>query len=92
MNEAYTVHNLKSAQGQRPELTVIIVNHESWPDVLRLTSSLTSEPEFSSGRCQIVVVDNASRGASLPEAFSSLPIRSSAFGHQTRKRGFRGRR
>ncbi len=52
-----------------PRLTVIIVNYESWPDVLELTSALAEEPEFSSGRCGIVVVDNASRGP-LPDAFS----------------------
>ena len=52
---------------EQPRLTVIIVNHESWPDVLDLTGSLEAQPEFSSGRCEIVVVDNASRGA-LPEA------------------------
>ena len=52
-----------------PRLTVIIVNHESWPDVLRLTASLAAEPEFTSGQCQIVVVDNASRGP-VPDAFA----------------------
>jgi len=50
-------------------LTVIIVNHDGWPDVLRLSASLTDQPEFASGQCQIVVVDNASRGP-VPEAFS----------------------
>jgi N-acetylglucosaminyl-diphospho-decaprenol L-rhamnosyltransferase len=64
-------HNERLASGGRlmPSLTVIIVNYESWPDVLELTAALAAEPEFSSGRCGIVVVDNASRG-SLPEAFS----------------------
>jgi GT2 family glycosyltransferase len=71
VKQAQGTHNLTELQGQRPELTVIIVNHESWPDVLRLTSSLTAEPEFASGRCQIVVVDNASR-TPRPETFSSL--------------------
>ena len=54
-----------------PRLTVIIVNYESWPDVVRLVESLTSQPEFVSGRCQVVVVDNASRGP-IPEAISAL--------------------
>jgi N-acetylglucosaminyl-diphospho-decaprenol L-rhamnosyltransferase len=54
---------------QQPRLTVIIVNHESWSDVLELTRALAVEPEFSSGRTGIVVVDNASRG-NLPEAIS----------------------
>jgi GT2 family glycosyltransferase len=49
-------------------LSVIIVNHESWPDAMRLTASLAAEPEFRSGQCEIVVVDNASRGP-IPEAF-----------------------
>jgi GT2 family glycosyltransferase len=43
-------------------LTVIIVNYESWPDVVRLVGSLVSEPEFATGDCQVVVVDNASSG------------------------------
>jgi N-acetylglucosaminyl-diphospho-decaprenol L-rhamnosyltransferase len=54
---------------QEPRLTVIIVNHESWSDVLELTGTLESQPEFSSGRAHIVVVDNASRGT-VPEALS----------------------
>jgi N-acetylglucosaminyl-diphospho-decaprenol L-rhamnosyltransferase len=47
-------------------LTVIMVNYESWPDVLRLTASLMAEPEFLSGQCQVIVVDNASSG-SMPQ-------------------------
>jgi GT2 family glycosyltransferase len=54
---------------QKPRLTVIIVNHESWPDILKLSGALEVQPEFSSGRTRIVVVDNASRGE-LPEALS----------------------
>jgi GT2 family glycosyltransferase len=41
---------------------VIIVNYETWPDVARLVGALTVEPEFLTGRCQVVVVDNASHG------------------------------
>jgi N-acetylglucosaminyl-diphospho-decaprenol L-rhamnosyltransferase len=52
----------------RPRLTIIIVNYESWPDVLRLTSALMAEPEFQSGQCEIVVVDNASHGP-VPAVF-----------------------
>ncbi len=48
---------------------MIIVNYESWPDVMQLTLALADQPEFTSGRSGIVVVDNASRG-SLPEGFS----------------------
>ena len=51
-----------TCDGQHARLTVIVVNHESWPDVFRLTASLVAEPEFSSGQCRIVVVDNASTG------------------------------
>jgi N-acetylglucosaminyl-diphospho-decaprenol L-rhamnosyltransferase len=51
-------------------LTVIIVNYETWPDVVRLVRTLRVEPEFTSGRCQVVVVDNASRGP-IPEELSS---------------------
>ena len=61
--------NPSEGGGQVPRLTVIIVNHESWSDVLELTAALEAQPEFTSGRSRIVVVDNASRG-SMPEAFS----------------------
>jgi GT2 family glycosyltransferase len=50
-------------------LTVIIVNYESWPDVIRLTASLTAEPEFVSGNAHVIVVDNASK-APMPEPFA----------------------
>jgi len=71
VNELSAPHDLTAPEGRRPRLTVIIVNHESWPDVLRLCASLTDQPEFASGQCQIVVVDNASRGP-VPEAFSAF--------------------
>jgi GT2 family glycosyltransferase len=54
-------------------LTVIIVNHESWPDVIRLTGSLMAEPEFASGLCHVLVVDNASHGPVPPEIAASQP-------------------
>jgi N-acetylglucosaminyl-diphospho-decaprenol L-rhamnosyltransferase len=71
------VDRVNPLQGRRPakssrlepRLTVIIVNFESWPDVVRLVESVTSESEFASGRCQVVVVDNASRGP-IPESIS----------------------
>lgn len=50
-----------------PKLTVIVVNYDGWPDVLSLVSRLEDEPEFLSGACQVVVVDNASLGP-LPES------------------------
>ncbi len=43
-------------------LTIVIVNYESWPDVVRLVGSLRGEPELGAGACEVVVVDNASRG------------------------------
>jgi N-acetylglucosaminyl-diphospho-decaprenol L-rhamnosyltransferase len=46
----------------RPRLTILIVNYESWPDVVRLVASLRDEPDVGSGECEVVVVDNASRG------------------------------
>ncbi|MGP0067792.1 MAG: glycosyltransferase family 2 protein [Isosphaeraceae bacterium] len=56
-----------------PRLAVIIVNYESWPDVVRLVESLRSEAEFVSGLCQVVVVDNASRGPIPDEIAGVLP-------------------
>ena len=72
MNEPHTPHHLKTAgTASEPRLTVIIVNYESWPDVIQLTA-LAGGPSPSSrrGSCQIVVVDNASRGP-MPEALSA---------------------
>ncbi|MGO9470844.1 MAG: glycosyltransferase family 2 protein [Isosphaeraceae bacterium] len=66
MVESSITHPLTSANGLTPRLTVVIVNYESWPDVLRLTASLMAEPEFLSGRAQVIVVDNASSG-SIPQ-------------------------
>jgi N-acetylglucosaminyl-diphospho-decaprenol L-rhamnosyltransferase len=56
----------------RPRLTVIIVNYNGWPDVLRLVSALEAEPAFGSGELQIVVVDNASAGP-VPEQLRQSP-------------------
>jgi N-acetylglucosaminyl-diphospho-decaprenol L-rhamnosyltransferase len=55
--------------GPEPRLTVIVVNFESWPDVVRLVESIRPEPEFISGRCRVVIVDNASSGP-IPAAIS----------------------
>jgi GT2 family glycosyltransferase len=43
-------------------LTVVIVNHNSWPDASRLVASLAGTPEVGAGECEVVVVDNASEG------------------------------
>jgi GT2 family glycosyltransferase len=74
VNEVSARRDLSAGEGVCPRLAVIIVNHEGWADVLRLTASLTEQPEFASGQCQIVVVDNASR-APVPEAFSGSGLR-----------------
>src|SRR5262245_55429934 len=61
----------------RPRLTIIIVTYESWPDAVRLVGSLLDEPEFRSAPCEIVVVDNASRGpipAELRAGPPGLPL------------------
>jgi GT2 family glycosyltransferase len=61
VNESQAPHHLDSPEGRRTRLTVIIVNHESWSDVLQLTASLAAQPEFATGVARVVVVDNASR-------------------------------
>jgi GT2 family glycosyltransferase len=48
-------------------LTVVIVNYNSWPDVARLATALADSPEVAGGRCEVVVVDNASDGPVPPE-------------------------
>jgi N-acetylglucosaminyl-diphospho-decaprenol L-rhamnosyltransferase len=58
---------------QRPRLTIAIVNYESWPDVVRLVGSLRGEPELGSGACEVVVVDNASRGPIPTELLEHAP-------------------
>jgi GT2 family glycosyltransferase len=67
VNENYPTDHKTDADGAQPRLTVIIVNHESWPDVVELTAALAVQPEFLSARCAVVVIDNASRGP-VPEA------------------------
>jgi N-acetylglucosaminyl-diphospho-decaprenol L-rhamnosyltransferase len=59
---------------RRSLLTVIIVNYNSWPDVVRLVSALAGSAEVEAGRCEVVVVDNASQGP-IPEAWSALASR-----------------
>jgi N-acetylglucosaminyl-diphospho-decaprenol L-rhamnosyltransferase len=73
VNASYAPHDLTDSESRRPGLTVIIVNHESWPDVIRLTGSLMAEPEFALGLCNVLVVDNASHGPVPPEIAASQP-------------------
>ena len=43
-------------------VTALIVNYNAWADTAALVAALTSAPEFQSGLCEVVVVDNASEG------------------------------
>lgn len=45
---------------RRPGLTVVVVNFNAWPDVARLVTMLADSPALADGRCEIVVIDNAS--------------------------------
>lgn len=53
-------------------MTIVVVNYESWPDIVRLVDSLRDEPELRSGDCEVVVVDNASTGP-IPARLDILP-------------------
>ena len=55
-----------------PILAVVIVNYDSWPDTARLVSELGDDPAFAQGRCEVVVVDNASDGP-IPAGFANPP-------------------
>ena len=44
-----------------PELSVVIVNYQSWDDVASLVLSLARSPLVEAGACEILVVDNDSR-------------------------------
>jgi N-acetylglucosaminyl-diphospho-decaprenol L-rhamnosyltransferase len=68
VNESSASHQPTATDSRPARLTIIIVNHESWPDVLRLTASLAADHCFRLSQCQIVIVDNASKGP-VPEAF-----------------------
>ncbi|WP_337174523.1 glycosyltransferase family 2 protein [Paludisphaera sp.] len=58
-----------SAAPAEPRLSVVVVNYDGWPDVLELAGRLAREPEFLSGACRVVVVDNASPSPP-PDAWS----------------------
>ncbi len=55
-----------------PELTAVIVNYNGWDDVAKLVASLAGSPEVVSGRCVVVVVDNAS-SCPAPPSLSPPP-------------------
>jgi GT2 family glycosyltransferase len=62
----------RDEQPDRPVLSVVVVNYNSWLDVERLTRSLAGTPEFEQGRCELIVVDNASSGP-VPDLFLQPP-------------------
>ena len=47
---------------RRPLVSVVIVNFNAWPEVENLTRQLLASPEIDSGLCEVVIVDNASKG------------------------------
>jgi GT2 family glycosyltransferase len=53
-------------------ISVVIVNYNAWPDVLRVVATLATAPEVAAGRAEVVVVDNASQGA-IPAELRDLP-------------------
>lgn len=53
-------------------MTIVVVNYESWPDIVRLVDAMRDEPELRSGACEVVVVDNASTGP-IPARLDILP-------------------
>ena len=65
--------NPEGAASRTPRLSIVIVNYDSWPDVVRLCRSLTSSSEILKGDCEVVVVDNASPSPPPPDFLNSLP-------------------
>ena len=49
--------------GPVPLISAVIVNYNSWPDVVSLVARLAGSAEVASGLCEVVVVDNASDGS-----------------------------
>ncbi len=60
--------SLEPPLGQNPRVTVVIVNYNTWPDVLRLVRALARAPEIAAGAAEVVLVDNASPGP-IPAEF-----------------------
>lgn len=54
------------AEGRTARLSVVVVNYNSWPDVVRLVDSVLGDPAFSPDRCEALIVDNASQGPIPP--------------------------
>jgi len=55
-----------------PMLAVVIVNFNGWPDTSRLVAELAGDAAVASGRCEVIVVDNASDGP-IPSALAHPP-------------------
>lgn len=64
--------NADSVNGAGPVLSVIVVNYNAWDDVTRLITSLAATPEVKNGRCELVLVDNASDGP-MPAGLRHAP-------------------
>ncbi len=56
-----------------PDLSVIIVNYQSWPDVAALVDRLAGSPLVTARACEILVVDNDSRQAVPPALRHASP-------------------
>ncbi len=59
--------SISEVRSTKPRLTIIIVNHESWPETTSLVETLMSSRSFRDESSEIVVVDNASR-SSVPNS------------------------
>ena len=66
-------------------LTVVIVNYNSWPDVVRLVATLAGRPRSRQGVAEVVVVDNASQGP-IPAELLEPPVRRPARGPDRERR------
>jgi GT2 family glycosyltransferase len=47
-------------QASTTKLSVIVVNYDTWPDVLDQADTLAHSPEILQGKAELIVVDNAS--------------------------------
>jgi GT2 family glycosyltransferase len=59
------------SQGARPVVSVVVVNYNAWNDAARLALGLAGTPDVAAGRCEVIVVDNASEDAPPAELLES---------------------